>query len=173
MAYEIDQIFEGAYTPEVAEWCNSNNAYIEEIERANDVRRFQIKAIPQPDFEELKTLKLNELTSKGHAFDSQLVNTDMYIVSSLGFKVNADLRSQNNIRSLIDSVTDTVLFNDYNNVFRKLNKEQLQTLLKECIENGQALYVQKWKLAQLINDCNTQEELDSIEITFTMADYSI
>lgn len=32
MTFEIGQIFEGEYPPEVALWCNENNAYIEEIE---------------------------------------------------------------------------------------------------------------------------------------------
>lgn len=52
MVYEINQIFENTYPPEVAEWCNENNAYIEEIERENGNRRFQIVAIPEPTPEE-------------------------------------------------------------------------------------------------------------------------
>ena len=32
MTFEIGQIFEGEYPPEAADWCNENNAYIEEIE---------------------------------------------------------------------------------------------------------------------------------------------
>ena len=37
---------------ETAVWCNENNAYIEEIEPEGDVRRFQVKAIPEPTIEE-------------------------------------------------------------------------------------------------------------------------
>ena len=53
MIFEIGQIFEGKYPPEVAIWCNENNAYIEEIEPQNGHRRFQIVAIPEPTAEEL------------------------------------------------------------------------------------------------------------------------
>ena len=47
--YYIGQIFEGEYPPGAAEWCNEGGiAYIDEIEPLNNVRRFEIKAIPQP-----------------------------------------------------------------------------------------------------------------------------
>lgn len=44
MEYYIGQIFDGIYPPEAANWCNNNNAYIEEIGE----RRYEIKAIPEP-----------------------------------------------------------------------------------------------------------------------------
>lgn len=51
--YYIGQIFEGEYPPEAAQWCNSGNtAYIAEIEPIEDVRRFEIKAIPAPTAED-------------------------------------------------------------------------------------------------------------------------
>lgn len=37
---------------ETAIWCNENDAYLEEIEPEGDVRRFQVKAIPEPTLEE-------------------------------------------------------------------------------------------------------------------------
>lgn len=49
----IGQIFENTYGPEVAQWCNDNNAYIDEIEPQNGVRRFQIVAVPEPTDDEL------------------------------------------------------------------------------------------------------------------------
>ena len=52
MTFEIGQIFEKRYPPEVAIWCNNNNAYIEEIEPVDGHRRFQIVAIPAPTPEE-------------------------------------------------------------------------------------------------------------------------
>jgi hypothetical protein len=42
MEYYIGQIFDGIYPPEAANWCNQNNAYIEEIGE----RRYEIKAVP-------------------------------------------------------------------------------------------------------------------------------
>lgn len=49
MNYEIGQIFEKRYPPEVAIWCNNNNAYIEEIEPLDGHRRFQVVAVPEPE----------------------------------------------------------------------------------------------------------------------------
>ena len=47
--YNIGQIFENEYPPEAAQWCNENgNAYIAEIEPLENIRRFEIKAVPQP-----------------------------------------------------------------------------------------------------------------------------
>lgn len=40
--YYIGQIFEGSYSPDVAVWCNANEAYIEVI----GDHRYEIKAIP-------------------------------------------------------------------------------------------------------------------------------
>lgn len=60
--YEIGQIFEGEYSPEVALWCNENNAYIEEIEAVEGVRQFKIVAIPEPTVEELQERIQKQLT---------------------------------------------------------------------------------------------------------------
>lgn len=74
MTFEIGQIFEKEYPPEVAIWCNeSGKAYIEEIEPVNDVRRFQIVAIPEPTAEELSTQARTER-------DRRLAETDWYMM---------------------------------------------------------------------------------------------
>lgn len=49
--YYIGQIFKEEYPPEAADWCNSNNCFIDEIEPINNKRRFEIKEtqpIPPP-----------------------------------------------------------------------------------------------------------------------------
>ena len=63
MTYEIGQVFVNKYPPEVAIWCNENNAYIEEIEAENGVRRFQIFAIPEPTPEEIAQQIQQEFTT--------------------------------------------------------------------------------------------------------------
>ena len=60
MTFEIGQIFEKEYPPEVAIWCNNNNAYIEEIEPQNGHRRFQVVAVPEPTAEELAEQELQQ-----------------------------------------------------------------------------------------------------------------
>lgn len=64
MNFEIGQIFEKEYPSEAAEWCNeSGKAFIKEIEPVNDVRRFQINAIPEPTEEEKNKLLQTQLTA--------------------------------------------------------------------------------------------------------------
>ena len=48
----IGQIFIDDYPESIAQWCNENNAYIEEIEPIDGHRRFQVVAIPAPTPEE-------------------------------------------------------------------------------------------------------------------------
>ena len=48
----IGQIFIDDYSESVAQWCNENNAYIEEIEPIDGHRRFQVVAVPEPTPEE-------------------------------------------------------------------------------------------------------------------------
>lgn len=54
--YYIGQIFDGIYSPEAANWCNQNNAYIEKI----GDHRYEIKAIPPtpaPTKEEIRKMR--------------------------------------------------------------------------------------------------------------------
>lgn len=116
--------------------------------------------------------KLTDLTNTARKFDNNLVNTDMFVTSSLGFKINADLRSQNNIKGLIDVGNEVVNFVDYDNKVRNLSQSDLKTLLVEVSKNGENLYKQKWAYAEQINACKTIEELEKIEFNFKMLDFS-
>jgi len=129
------------------------------------------KIIPKT-LDELKSEKLSQLTTLCHNFDDNLVNNDMYVISSLGFKVNADIRSQNNLKGLIAVNADTVNFVDYNNEIHKLKSSDLNTLLIECFKNGENLYKQKWAYAEKIKACKTIAELEKIDFNFVMLDFS-
>lgn len=130
------------------------------------------KSDDEKTLDELKTDKLNELSNITSKFENQLVNSDMIIKSSLGFEINADLRSQNNIRGLIAVGTEPVNFMTADDTFKSLSIENLKTLLNECALNGQNLYLQKWDYKSQIENSQTKEELDSIEFKFTMKDFS-
>ena len=128
---------------------------------------------PEKTLDELKAEKLSKLTSLCHSFDDKLVNNDVFVISSLGFKVNADLRSQSNIKGLITVNADTVNFVDYNNEIHKLTQKDLNTLLIECSKNGENLYTQKWAYAEKIKACKTIEELEKIDFNFVMIDFTV
>ena len=127
---------------------------------------------PEKTFDELKVEKLAELTAITSKFDNQLVNTDMIIKSSLGFSINADLRSQNNLRGLIAVGVEPVNFVTADNSVQSLSIEQLNVLLNECAQNVQHLYLLKWQYREQIEQAKTVEELNAIEFKFTMKDFS-
>lgn len=89
MTFEINQIFENEYPPEAAQWCNENGkAYIEEIEPVNDVRRFQIVAIPEPTAEEVAAQELAQAKAeRADAVSKIIVEVD-------GMKLDGDEESQ-------------------------------------------------------------------------------
>lgn len=58
MTFQIGQTFTEEYPPEVAVWCNENNAYIKA-----DGSSYTIVAISEPELPELKAIKLNEINA--------------------------------------------------------------------------------------------------------------
>ena len=126
---------------------------------------------PEKTLDELKSEKLAKLTEITSKFDNQLVNTDMIIKSSLGFKVNADLRSQNNLRGLIAVGVEPVNFVIADNSVQSLSLGQLNILLNECALNGQSLYLQKWEYKEQIEQAKTVEELNKIDLQFIMKEF--
>ena len=91
--------------------------------------------------------------------------------SSLGFKINADHKSQDNIRGLIALNTPTA-FKDFDNQFHQVSVEDLNTLLSECYANGASLYQQKFNMELEISQLQNVEEVDNYPIVFTMSDFS-
>ena len=143
-----------------------------EVEQACNGSYYLKGYAPSKNLDELKSEKLSELTAITSKFDNQLVNTDMIIKSSLGFAVNADLRSQNNLRGLIAVGVEPVNFVTADNSIQSLNIEQLNVLLNECAQNVQHLYLLKWQYREQIEQTKTVEELNAIEFKFTMEDFS-
>lgn len=138
----------------------------------NDDGSITFTAPKEKSLDELKSDKLAELTAITSKFDNRLVNTDMIIKSSLDFAINADLRSQNNLRGLIAVGVEPVNFVTADNSVQSLTLEQLNVLLNECALNGQSLYLQKWGYKARIENAQTKEELEAIEFKFTMKDFS-
>ena len=135
---------------------------------------FKKDVLPDDLLQTIKSKRLLELTELGRAYDNELVNTDMVINSSLGFNVNADLRSQNNLRGLIDFMTDTetTSYIDYENKAHDLSKSQLEILLKEVVLNGSNLYKQKWNYSkQIKNATNSDDDTLLQEFKFTMLNF--
>ena len=115
---------------------------------------------------EARNNKLSELKKK--SLDA-LENG--YVDSSLGFKADANTTAVRDLEGLAIIGADTVMFCDFYNEFHALTKEQVQTLQREVLLNGQNLYAQKWGFRQQINEAETVEAINAIEIHFDMLSF--
>ena len=124
---------------------------------------------PESTIEELKAKKLAEISAEAHKY-SQYECGEMYLTSSVGFKINADHKSQDNIRGLIALNTATA-FKDFDNQFHQVSVNDLNTMLTECYVNGSSLYQQKFEYESRVDAAKSAEDL-YFDVTFSMADFS-
>ena len=125
---------------------------------------------PESTIEELKAKKLAEISAEAHKY-SQYECEEMYLTSSKGFRINADHKSQDNIRGLID-LGQSCAFKDFDNVFHENTSiEDLNVMLHECYANGAMLYQQKFEYEAMVANAKSREEL-YFDVVFDMADFS-
>ena len=129
---------------------------------------------PPATLEEAKERKLAELSQISNCYAQYKCPIDMYITSSTGFKVDADVRSQTNMQGLILMLGEgeSCQYKDFNNEFQTVTREQLEIMVREAKQNGLSLYNQKFAFEAQINACTTKEEVDAIKIEFEMMDFS-
>lgn len=98
---------------------------------------------------------------------------EMFLTSSLGYAINADKTAQDNIRGLIEAheETDLIKYKLYDNTFKDVTIADLKIMLKECAQNGENLYTQKFLYQAQINACTSIDEVNAIEIVFEMMDF--
>ena len=121
---------------------------------------------------EMKGFKKQQVENATAGFDSERKDSGMTFKSILGFVVDGDARSRDNLSGLINIGVEPVAFRDHDNGDHSLMLEDLRMLLKEAQMNGAMLYQQKWKLQKAISDAKSLKALKAIDIKFTMADFS-
>ena len=121
---------------------------------------------------EMKGFKKQQVENATAGFDAERKDSGMTFKSSLGFVVDGDARSRDNLTGLINIGVEPVAFRDHDNGDHSLTLDNLKTLLKEAQMNGAMLYQQKWKLQKAIADAKSLKALRAIEIQFVMADFS-
>ena len=121
---------------------------------------------------EMKGFKAQQVENATAGFDAERKDSGMTFNSSLGFTVDGDARSRDNLSGLINIGVEPVAFRDHDNGDHNLTLDNLRTLLKEAQMNGAMLYQQKWQIQSAIEKCGTLEELRAIEIVFRMADFA-
>lgn len=119
--------------------------------------------------DEVKEVYKANLKTFFKQYENELVNSNIHIHSDLGFEINADIRSQNNVRALITLLESngnkTVSYRDYDNENHDLTIDQLKTLLTEMCTYVNYIYAKKWETKKLIEDAKFIDELLAIEFT--------
>jgi len=124
--------------------------------------------------DEAKERKLQEISDKSAPFNQFKCPVDMYIISSLGFKLDADVRSQTNMEGLISVMQEgqTTMYKDFDNKFHEMTREDLQLADSECKQNGLNLYQQKFELEAQVAKATTVNKVNKIAVEFVMTDFS-
>ena len=121
---------------------------------------------------EMKSFKKQQVENATEGFDSKRKDPSMFFKSSLGFNVDGDARSRDNLDGLKAIGIEPVTFRDHDNIDHSLTLANLELLIKEANMNGAMLYQQKWKLQAAIDGAKSVKALKAIDIKFTMADFS-
>lgn len=176
--YYYDKIFDdgrlGQFTEstQLAYQLGWQDNVIQQADTEKDWRGYTyVKGYAQvKSLEVAKQQKLAQLKQESEKYSAYECET-MFVVSSIGFKINADHKSQDNIRGLIALDTPTA-FKDFDNQFHQVSVDDLNTLLNECYANGASLYQQKFNMELQISQLQDVEEVDNYPIVFTMSDFS-
>ena len=97
-------------------------------------------------------------------------NNQATLISSLGFKIDANERANTDIGGLLVACENnkdaSITFRDADNQFHNLSFGQLKVLQLEIIANGNFAYEQKWSFDTQIERATTKEEIDAIKVKF-------
>lgn len=117
--------------------------------------------------DEFKEIAKANLKTFFKQYENELVNSNIHIHSDLGFEINADIRSQNNVRALItlleSSNAETISYKDYNNENHDLTLDQLKSILFEMCNYVNYIYKKRWESKKKIEDAKSIDEILAIE----------
>lgn len=117
--------------------------------------------------DEFKEIAKANLKTFFKQYENELVNSNIHIHSDLGFEINADIRSQNNVRALItlleSSDAKTISYKDYDNENHDLTLDQLKSILFEMCNYVNYIYKKRWESKKKIEDAKSIDEILAIE----------
>lgn len=117
--------------------------------------------------DEFKEIAKANLKTFFKQYENELVNSNIHIHSDLGFEINADIRSQNNVRALItlleSSDAKTISYKDYDNENHDLTLDQLKSILFEMCNYVNYIYKKRWETKKKIEDAKSIDEILAIE----------
>ena len=135
----------------------------------NKITREKEEYFNSLSLDDFKKLKLSELKTLSSMFE-RTENPNMFVRSSLGFRVNADPKAIRNVDVLIYLNTKT--FRDYDNIDRTVSETDLQVIKREISLNALNLYQQKWNFESQIKNSENIDDLKDFEFSFEMLDFS-
>ena len=137
----------------------------------DDISFKKVTKCPAVFIDEWRIKRKAELDS---IFDnlSQYKCKDMYLTSSLGFKINADISSQKNLEVLIRIGQPTYKFKDYNNSYQSVTLENLNTMLTECAINSANLYSTRFSYCDILKSSDSMDEIMQLKFDFKMLDFT-
>lgn len=157
--FTIGQIFSGDYPPEAAEWCNTNNCYIIELEPINGVRRFQILEVPGPTLEEAKEYKIASLKKERDKREELPVE---YKEKLWDF----DTKSRDRINAAATALevggVETITWTSYDDSSLELTANDLKTIVAIAAIRGDALHKKYRELRDAVIAAETVEEIKEI-----------
>lgn len=169
MNFYIGQIFTSEYSPEVASWCNKNNAYIVE-----ENGKFIIKAIPEPSLDELKERKIKQIDKETSdailsGFDYTINNTkyhfsyDSFDQQNFADTANMCQLAISGAEGLPTSVTWNSYLSDGTLVQQVFNaNEFLELYTKGAMTHKATQMAIGGQRKAAVQSANTKEELEAI-----------
>lgn len=145
----------------------TDNISIEEALKKYTIKDENIVLKSQEEImESLRKPKMEEVKQK---FKEALANGSFYS-NVLEAEVNKGPEHLRNVEALIEYMIATgeteTDFRLYDNSFKRVTLDQLQALKIEMIGLGGWYYQRKWQLEEQIKNAQTEEELNSIVISF-------
>ena len=176
--YYYDKIFDdgrlGQFTEstQLAYQLGWQNNVIQQADTEKDWRGYTyVKGYAQAkSLEVAKQQKLSQLKQESEKYSAYECET-MFVTSSLGFRVNADRRSLQNIENMI-TLGESQQFKDYDNTFHYLSADELKIIANEIIINGLNLYSQKFAMQQAVTSATEVETIANLDLTFNMMDFT-
>lgn len=143
-------------------WAMEHGATIKDMGDYYEI--VEIQTPPLPELEAYKEQRKTELETLHRA-----VEEEAHVLSSLGFEIDAGNTANRDVTGVVRKLTrkgGTEIFMDYSNHPHEITLQDAETMLDEIFENAQYLYSQKWAFRNRIEECETSEELSSLNFQF-------
>ena len=137
------------------QWCNNNNAYIEEIEPVDGHRRFQVVAVPEPTAEELAEQELAQAKAeRAEAVSRITVEVD-------GMVFDGDEKAQERMSRTVSIATANGMPMTTETTWvladNTIAQVTLQQLAKACLLAGQK-QTELWTVPYQVEETNAGNE---------------